>query len=40
MVRAAYVIAALSFLMAGLLLWIAYGPAIFFAMQTLYNMCF
>jgi len=40
MIRAAYTIAALLFIMAGLLLWIAYGPVIFFAMQTLYNICF
>jgi hypothetical protein len=39
MIKAAYIFAALL-LIAGLLLWKAYGPAIFFDLQTLYNMCF
>jgi hypothetical protein len=38
MVKAAYIFAALL-MMAGLLLWKAYGPAIFFDMLALYNIC-
>jgi len=39
MVRAAYILAALSFLTAGLLLWKAYGPAVFFDLLLLNMIC-
>jgi hypothetical protein len=39
MVRAAYIIAALLFLIAGLLLWKAFGPAIFLNYITMSFIC-
>ena len=39
MIKAAYFFAAFFAIIAGLILWKTYGPAIFFDMLTLYNMC-
>jgi hypothetical protein len=39
MIKAASFVAAIFAIMAGLILWKTYGPAIFFDMLTLYNMC-
>jgi hypothetical protein len=39
MIKAASFVAAIFAIMAGLILWKMYGPAIFFDMLTLYNMC-
>jgi hypothetical protein len=39
MATAAYIIAALLFLTAGLMLWIAYGPAVFFSYLAYSFMC-
>jgi hypothetical protein len=39
MIKAAYLSAAFFAIMAGLMLWKAYGPAVFFDMMILNGLC-
>jgi len=39
MIKAAYFVAAFIAIMAGLLLWKAFGPAVFFDMMILNGLC-
>ena len=39
MIKAAYFFAAFFAIMAGLLLWKTYGPAVFFDMMIMNNLC-